>query len=212
MKFTDARLCGCGGQYIFVAYGDGAFETANCTNCGKPGYLCDPLSVSVTAERLLHRSKAELENGDYSLSIVIAVMAVESYTTRLFIKLKGMDSYETNSRLPTLDQEIEWEKEYPRSGGFAGPIGFVSKRLLGTTFDKFVADNKIAKAIFSTLPNSANATATDYFQSELFNRRNRIVHWGFVNSGKTDGELCQTIAIALVSILREMDRCKYANC
>lgn len=112
MKFTFVKLCSCGGRYIFSAYGDGAFGSATCTNCGTPGYLADPLSVSITAERLLYRSKAELEGGEYTLSIVIAVMAIESYLTRLFMKLKGMDKYATIFELPTPEQEAGWEKEY----------------------------------------------------------------------------------------------------
>ena len=43
---------------------------------------------------------AELEGEDYSLSILIGVMAVESYLARRFLKLKGMDSYATAFKLP----------------------------------------------------------------------------------------------------------------
>ena len=81
------------------------------------------LSVSVTAERLLYRSKAEPDNGDYSLAIVIAVMAIESFLTRLYLKLKSMGSYLSSITFPTAAQEADWEEEYPRSGGFSSPIG-----------------------------------------------------------------------------------------
>jgi len=211
MLFTHAIPCSCGGSYVFTAYGDGEFSVAQCPQCRKAATLTDPLSVSVTAERLLLRSKEEFERGDYSLATVIAVMAVESYLTRLFLKLKGMDSYATTFRLPTAEHEAEWEKEYPRSGGFPKPISFVSQKLLATTLDKFGEENKTAKAIFSALPNTSGASATEYFQDELFKRRNRIAHWGYVNSSKADAELCHKIAVALVSILREMDRVKYGN-
>ena len=196
---------------MFSAYGDSQFSASNCPKCGTSAYLSDPLSVSVTAERLLYRSKAELENGDHSLSIVIAVMAVESFLTRLFLKLKGMNSYSATFSLPTATQEAEWEREYPRSGGFSGPIGFVSQRIVGTTFDKFVECNPTASGIFSRLPNTLQASPTQYVQNNLFNPRNRIAHWGYVNSNKADAELCHIIAVALVSILREMDRSKYGN-
>jgi len=196
---------------VFSAYGDADFGAAICTDCGKSAHLVDALSVSVTAERLLYRSKTELESGDYSLSIVTAVMAVESYLTRLFLKLKGMDSYAATFTLPSPTQEAEWEKEYPRSGGFSSPIGFVSQRLVGTTFDKFVEGNAVASKIFSGFPNNSQASSTQYVQDELFNRRNRIAHWGYVNSNKADAELCHAIAVAVVSILREMDRSKYGN-
>jgi len=198
MLFPHRTACNCGGNYLFSAYGDGEFSAAKCTKCGKTGFLTDPLSVSVTAERLLLRSAGELEHGDYSLSIVIAVMAVESYLTRLFLKVKGMDNYATTFKLPTAKQEAEWEKEYPRSGGLPRPVGFVSQKLLATTFDKFVEENEAAKAIFSGLPSVSNASPTNYFQNELFKRRNRIVHWGYVNSSKADAELCRKTAVALV--------------
>jgi hypothetical protein len=180
-------------------------------NVAGQGCFTDPLSVSVTAERLLFRSKEELDRGDHSLSIVIAVMAVESYLTRVFLKLKGMANYATTFELPTKEQEAEWEKEYPRGGGFPKPIAFVSQKLLATTFDRFVEENSTAKAIFIGLPDASNAHPTNYFQGELFNRRNRIVHWGYVNSSVADAEPCHKIAVALVSILREMDRAKYGN-
>jgi hypothetical protein len=211
MKFSIEKPCDCGGRYVFAAYGDADFGAAVCEKCGKSAHLINPLSVSVTAERLLYRSKAELDNGDYSLAIVIAVMAIESFLTRLYLKLKGMDKYMSTFALPTPAQEAEWEKEYPRSGGFSSPIGFVSQRLVGTTFDKFVAGNATATVIFSDLPNPTGDTPTQYFQRELFNRRNRIAHWGYVNSNRAEAELCHSIAVGLVSILREMDRTKYGN-
>jgi len=172
--------------------------------------MIDPLSVSVTAERLLYRSKAELETGDYSLSIVVAVMAVESYLTRLFLKLKGIDS-SLGLRLPTAAEQEKWEEEYPRKGGFSRPADFVSQRLVAKTFDNFVAGNPQASALFSRLRSPSQISPAQYFQKELFNRRNRIAHWGYVNSGLEEAELCHTIAVALVSILREMDRAKYGT-
>jgi len=211
MKFTWEELCQCGGRFVFSAYGDAEFAPATCTNCSTAGHLSDPLSVSVTAERLLHRSKAELGSGDYSLSIMIAVMAVESFLTRLFLNLKGMSSYAATFNLPTATDEAKWEEEYPRRGGFSRPVGFVSQKLMGMSFDRFIAGNAVAGAIFCTLPTAYHASPTQYFQEELFKRRNRIAHWGYVNSTKAEAELCHTIAIGLVSILREMDRSKYGN-
>lgn len=211
MRFTIQQPCKCGGSYPFSAYGDAPFEAAVCGSCGKTAHLSDPLSVSVTAERLLYRSKAELEGGDYSLSILTAVTAVESYLTRLFLKLKGMNSYAATFRLPTAAEEAQWEKGYPRSGGFPVPADFVSQKLAGQTFDEFVAANKTAKTVFSNLPTKPQGNPTRYVQDELFKRRNRIAHWGYVNSTKADAELCNTIAVAVVSILREMDRLRYGN-
>ncbi len=205
MKIPIERGCDCGGTYVFTAHGDAEFREATCSSCGSVASLIDPVSVSVTGERLLYRSKADLDGGDYSLSIVVAVMAVESFLTRLFLKLKGMENYAVTFKPPTPTQEAEWEKEFPKSGGFPSSAGFVSQRLVGTTFDKFVATSKRASAIFSALPDSREASPTRYFQNQLFRRRNRIAHWGYVNTSKSEAQLCHNVAVAAVSILREMD-------
>src|ERR1041385_4490909 len=62
MKFTYDTACECGGKIVFSATGEEKFGLGECSSCKKTTYLIDPLSVSVTAERLLYRSKAELEN------------------------------------------------------------------------------------------------------------------------------------------------------
>src|SRR5665213_382921 len=212
MKFTYNAACECGGQIVFSATGEAEFYPAECSSCKKAAFLLDPLSVSVTAERLLYRSKVELENGDYSLSIIIATIAVESYLTRLFLKLKGMENYATTFELPDESMEAQWEKEYPRSGGFLKPSDFVAKRFTELTFDQFVMSNNIAAAhAFLGLPNPNNVLPSRYFQDELFNRRNRIAHWGYVNSTRQEAEHSHQIAVAIITILREMDRLKYGD-
>ena len=210
LKFIQEIPCKCGHTFSFSAYGDEPWSAEVCPKCGSSAGLIDPLSVNVTAERLLCRSKAELEGGDYSLSIVIGTIAVESFLTRLFFKVKGMDSYATTFMLPTPAQEKAWEVDYPRSGGFPRPADFVSKAMTGFTFDKFVTQNNVATKIMARFPDAANLSVTEYFQNELFRRRNRIAHWGYVNSTKAEAQLCHTLAVAIVSILREMDKSKYA--
>ena len=121
-----------------------------------------------------------------------------------------MDNYAKTFKLPTPAQEKAWEVDYPRSGGFPRPADFVSKAMTGFNFDKFVAQNNATTKIMSRFPDAANVSATEYFQNELFRRRNRVAHWGYVNSTKAEAQLCQTLAVAIVSILREMDKSKYA--
>jgi hypothetical protein len=113
--------------------------------------------------------------------------------------------------LPTAAEEKAWEVNYPRSGGFPKPADFVSKAMTGLTFDKFVAQNNVATTIMAGFPDATNLYATEYFQNELFKRRNRIAHWGYVNSTKEEAQRCHTLAVAIISILREMDKSKYAS-
>jgi hypothetical protein len=173
------------------------------------GAQFNPLSVSVTAERLLFRSKQELEAGDYTLSIVIGAMAVESFLTKLFFKVKGMDNYALTFTWPTEAQEKDWENEYPRKGGFTGPADFVAKATTGVTFDEFVGNNAAAKQIMAGFPDAAGVSAKQYFQSNLFYPRNRIAHWGYVSTTKEEAGRCFALAVAVVSIFREMDKAKY---
>jgi HEPN domain-containing protein len=175
------------------------------------GAQFNPLSVSVTAERLLYRAKHELESGDYTLSIVIGTMAVESFLTRLFFKVKGMDCYAATFTWPTEAQEKAWENEYPRKGGFTGPADFVSKATVAMSFDKFATTNVAAKTIMNGFPDAGGTTPKQYFQSQLFYPRNRIAHWGYVNTTKDEAERCLRLAIAIVSLFRIMDRIKYGN-
>jgi hypothetical protein len=67
MKFIYKGTCECGGELIFLKFlatGEAEFDPAECSSCKKAALLLDPLSVSVTSERLLYRSKVELENGE----------------------------------------------------------------------------------------------------------------------------------------------------
>jgi hypothetical protein len=123
-----------------------------------------------------------------------------------------MENYATAFELPNESMEAQWEKEYPRSGGFLKPSDFVAQRFTGLTFDQFVMSNNIVAAhAFLGLPNTNKSLPSRYFQDELFNRRNRIAHWGYVNSTRQEAEHSHQIAVAIVTILREMDRLKYGN-
>jgi len=211
VKFVQEMPCSCGGVFPFATYGEAPWPTVVCAKCGMAGGQINPLSVSVTAERLLYRSKQELEGGDYTLSIIIGTMAVESFLTRLFFRVKGMDSFATTFTWPTEAQEKVWENEYPRKGGFTGPADFVSKATTGMTFDEFVESSATAKKIMAGFPDAAGLSAKQYFQSDLFYPRNRIAHWGYVSTTKDEAERCFALAVAIVSLFREMDKVKYGT-
>jgi hypothetical protein len=82
--------------------------------------------------------------------------------------------------------------------------------MTGKSFDDYVAGDAKAAALITTLPFSRPQTPSEYIQAELFGRRNRIAHWGYVNSTQDDAILCHSIAVIVISILRKMDLEKYA--
>jgi len=211
MKFQYDQTCTCGGHLIFTTTGDSRFPSAECVSCGSSGHLIDPLSPSVVADRLIHRSKAELEGGDYSQAILLAAIAVETFLTQIFLKLKGMEHFAEGFTWPDEEQEAKWEQEYPRSGGFIGPANFVAERLVQSSFDEFITANQAAKSIFAALSNPGQLPLSTLCQAELFRKRNRIAHWGYVNSAKDEAERCFDIALAVIGVLKEMDRVRYAD-
>jgi hypothetical protein len=212
MKFFQPMICDCGGTFPFQTYGAKSWPTVVCDTCGKAGGQFDPLSVSVIAERLLYRSRHELEAGEYTLAIVIGTMAVESFLTRLFFKVRGMDCYAGNFQWPTEEDEQAWEKEYKKTrGGFSGPADVVSAMTVGMSFDDFVQSNNAALAIAKSIEIPTATSPKDYFQRELFQVRNRIAHWGFVDASLEQAEHCHALAISIVAILRVMDKERYGK-
>ena len=218
MKFRDKVLCTCGHTISVSTYGDGDWPAVVCPKCQTFCVPWEALSVSPTAERLLHRSKAELEDGDYSLSIVLGTFAVEAFLAGLFLKAKRIDvikarsieSYRTGFGRPTQEQEEAWKRDFRKERGFTKAADFVSKTVTRMTFDDFVARNKVATKIMAEFPDSVNQSAKKYFQLKLFECRNRIAHWGYVDSTKEEAQLCHTLAIVVVSLLREMDKSAYS--
>jgi hypothetical protein len=106
--------------------------------------LFDPLSISLIAERLLLRSRAEVDGGDPTISIICSAVAVEAALTQVFVKWKKI---EHNVVMPTATQRDEWEKEYrnaarrdkSRRSGFEKSADLVSKSLTNKMFDDFVS-------------------------------------------------------------------------
>jgi hypothetical protein len=58
-------------------------------------------------------------------------------------------------------------------------------------------------------PEAVGISAKEFFQKELFHPRNRIAHWGYVNTTEAEGQRCHKLAVAVVAIFREMDKAKY---
>jgi hypothetical protein len=50
--------------------------------------------------------------------MIVGVMAVESFLTPVFLKLRRMESFAVTFEPPTSAQEAEWEKEFPENWWF----------------------------------------------------------------------------------------------
>jgi len=214
MKFTVPVSCStCGCDFKTLGYVDLTFPPATCLKCGETIHLIDPLTISIVAERLLYRSKAEFEGGDFTMPIICSAMAIETALTRLFLKWREIDHGFPATPTSQADR-VAWEKEYRKGigrGGFANSANFVSKRLTGELFDDFVDDFAkrsktvtLIKAGFPAVPKSYLTAA--HIHKELFDKRNRIMHWGEVNYKKPDAQKALDAGLTAMAVLRVMDK------
>jgi hypothetical protein len=198
--------CLCGNDFPVTVHAGKKFPAAVCPECGASMHIFEHLSISVVADLLLYRSKSEMEGADYTLSIICSAMAVECFLTRAFLKWKEIDSLKSTGHLATEQEKSDLEKEYTKSAGFLTPSDFASNSLVGMGFDEFVATNPNATAIMNGFLDAVGQSPKKYFQQVLFNKRNRILHWGQVSYERVDAESCLKAAIAIGGILKIMDR------
>jgi hypothetical protein len=210
MKFSIPVSCSsCGCDFTTLGYGELTFPPATCPKCDQTIHIVDPLTFSIVAVRLLYRGDAELKRGDFTMC---GAMSIESALTSLFIKWRELKNGFPG--VPTTDADREaWEKEYrdgTRPGGFTRSANFVSTYLTGKHFDEFVVDfvQRIGSAaiIGAGLPAAESEMKADHIHRELFNKRNRIMHWGEVTYGKADAEKALSAATAAFALLTAMDK------
>lgn len=206
MKFTVPVSCSaCGCDFRALGYGQLTFPPATC-KCGAAIRVYDPLSISVVGERLLHRSQAELDGGDFTMAIICGAMAVESALTSVYVKWRELNhGYGTAS---VADREA-WVRDYitgTKRGGFANSANFVSNYLAGKPFDSFVDDLAARSGMSLAVP--AIKMKTAHIRAELFTRRNQIMHWGNVGYTKQEAQKAYVAALAAFAVLRVMDKDK----
>jgi hypothetical protein len=217
MKFTIPVFCsGCGCNFESAGYGDEKFPPAQCPSCCQQIHLIDPLTISVVADRLLLRSRREIDEGDFTLSIVCSAMAVECALTQVFLKWKGLDFWRSGGRQPTDAEQDAYEQEYKQKtspGGFGKSADFVASFLVAKTYDEFVHDfvskSGVAAMIKASFPPYESHTKARHIHKELFAKRNRIMHWGQVDFATVDASSGLAAATAAISVLKAMDREKY---
>ena len=209
MKFTIQQGCDCGATLTHETYGSSDWPLIICSDCKDARVLIDPLSVSFIAERVLYRAKHELENGDYTLTVLLGAIAVESFITKLFLKLKRMDSLSSSPYWPTMADEEQWEKQFKRIRGFENIANSISEQMTDKLFDEFACTNSVACKALASFSEISGTVPSVLIQTELFDRRNRIAHWGFVDSTVEEANICMRLAAATVRVFGEMDRIKF---
>jgi hypothetical protein len=216
MKFSVPVTCpSCSTEFSAPGVGEERIPTATCPKCGSAIHIIDQLSVSVVAERLLYRSQSELASGDYTFSIVSSAMAVEAAYTQAFMKWKSIEHMQATGENPTEKERETWEEEYrdETRGNFEESAKFVAKFLGGKTFNQFVDDSLAreskAAIIKAGLPPNKDQLRPKYIHTELFRRRNRIMHWGMVDYQQGDASAALKAAQTAFAVLKALDKEKY---
>lgn len=213
MKFPVPIVCpSCGHKFSTSLYADKDIPPAVCPQCDTQINLIRPLTISLVSDLLLHRASRELDEADFTLSIVCSGMAVESALTQVFLKWKGIDHLRSAKRLSTDQEKEAWEAEYRKKtspGGFEKPANLVAEFLTGKKYDAFIADfaqKSKAAWIAAGFPPNRDDTKVDHTHKSLFVKRNRIMHWGEVGYTKEDAAVALFAATTAVSALKMMDR------
>jgi hypothetical protein len=155
---------------------------------------------------ILRRAETELKSGDWTLSIVLAAMAIECELVYLFMQWNRVDLMLV--RNPTDADEEAWEKQWRDDvRTIAARLDKVSSLLTGESFDSFLSHNpKLLNPLHAHCPGyKSGASPKDFFVKEFFYKRNRIVHFGKIDFQQHDGETCFALASTLSQILAAMD-------
>ena len=207
MKSSFPVMCSACREWFPVNFtGTTVPESTQCPKCNSPIYLVPPLG-NVVAMAILSRAHTELQNEDWTLTIVLGAMGVECELVFLFMKWSRLD-YEILSNRDATDAEEEaFEKQW-RDFGIAAKIEKVSGLLVGKSFDSFLSENSgLLQEVRTKYPTfDTTKSLKNLFIEGLFRKRNKVVHSGQIDFQKTDAEMCFTLAMTLYGILIAMDR------
>jgi hypothetical protein len=211
MRFTAKVPCQrCGTTITVETTGTDRFPDAKCTACKATIYLSDN---STPGLRMLFRSDAESQGGDFTLSVMLTAMAVEAELSFLFFKWKRIDlnmAHVNTGIQVTQAHEDAWEDEYRRQYRIVSKFDAVFQMLTGSAFDAFVASDAQCSQLMSKRHSAAaGVSPAKVVEENLFWVRNKIMHSGAVDTTKDVAEGCYAMASTLFSILATADPVKY---
>jgi len=209
MKHSWQIACQCGKVITLEAVGTQRFPSIHCPACGS---TIVPIDDELIHMRLFNRGFTELQGGDCTLAIVFGAMAVECYVAYLYLKWKRIDVMPTTMQ-PSQADEDSWAEQLRKWNNVGARFDKVCDFLTTETFDSFVANNSaLAKTICQRHPESSASTSPkQFFQDNLFSKRNKIVHHGKLDYDQPEATACVEAARTLLEVFGEMDRKRYKD-
>jgi hypothetical protein len=167
MKFSFPVTCACGETFLVHVAGTQFPKSAQCHICETAIWLVEPLG-NVVGMAILGRAATEMKNGDWTLAIVLAAMAVECELVYRFMKWNRIDLMLV--RNPTDADDEEWEKQWRDDvRTIAARFDKVSGLLTGQPFDSFLSQNsELLKNMYLRYPASKSAASLKDFFVKVF--------------------------------------------
>ena len=209
MKFSMLVPCGkCGNRITVETAADARYPEAHCSVCKTVTWVIDDGRVS---RRAFCRAEVELISEDWSLAIILGAMSVECELAYLYSKWKSLEANLIPNEVTPSHTE-SWEKEFRKLSAIGRRLDAVSAMLTGSSFDAFIASKpQMDSAIHTTHSQLGCGSPKDFFVEALFWKRNKILHSGKVQFGRSEAEVCVRVAMTLLQIIDVMDREKYGG-
>jgi hypothetical protein len=203
MKSFFAIKCSCGHEQTLETMGTDPFKDTTCGKCGSALIIVDD---GFASWRIYNKALQFLRSNDYTLSIILGAVAVESELGRIYVKWRSIDT-----RLPyeitDADRE-KFEDELRKCFKIIDRLDMVSEYLTKLKFNEYVqSDGNLNAFVLKAHPDAAtNPSLKKLFEEQLFWKRNAIAHAGKIDSTKEDAEKCFNVANMLFKILDAMDK------
>ncbi len=184
MKSAISVTCQqCGEPITVQATGTKAFKDTQCPSCKTPIWFVAPLGNGVGL-RIMNRAGNELQQKDFTLTIVLSAMAVECDLAYFYVKWRALDfAMANNTPFSDVAKKEECAEEWRNFRYISRRFDEVSLLLTGKNLDSFLLDNgALVKTVENEYPASKTFTSwKEFFRRELFDRRNKIVHRGEID-------------------------------
>lgn len=199
----------CGKRLTVETKGSEPYPALTC-ECGTTINVVE--SLMGISGRVFCRAEVELLGEDFSLAIVLSAMSVECRLAFLYSKWKALDAGLIESEVTEAHTDA-WEKEFQDwKGGVGGKLDKVTRLLTGETFDSFLARRGDLAALLQQAHSIMPTTpAREFFVTELFRKRNKILHSGQVQFGRFEAEACVKMARSLLQVIGEIDKERYTR-
>jgi hypothetical protein len=211
MKSAISVTCQCGEPITVHTTGTKALTDTQCPACKTPIWFVAPLGNEIGL-RIMNRAWNELQQDDFTLTIILSAMGVECELAYFYIKWKGLDFAMANDvPFPDAVKKEEWAEEWRNFKNISRRFDEVSQLLTGVKLDSFLMTNgNLVKAVDAAYPTVKDfASRKEFFRQELFDRRNKILHRGEIDFQEAEGKMCFALATALFHIIKAMDLHRY---